>query len=303
MVGAVSPVIDGVLKDWGERLFPTSVAGKRGKNIRGGAARARKAQPSIGLRAHLVTAKKAPEVLVKVSGGGRNRGAVGAHLNYISRHGRVELEDENGSIYKGREEVQEALKSWAKGYIGLAKRGEHARQAFNIVLSMPPGTSREGVHAAARQFAAEEFGKHQYVFAEHADEAHPHVHLAVKAIDKEGVRLNPRKKDLQRWRERFAAQLRDQGIFANATPRRARGVVRRGERQAVRHLRADGRQRGENGSKGREATVHAYQAIAGAPAKSGPGDRELAGRVGTFAQSMAPSASARRRSSSTMASC
>jgi hypothetical protein len=35
-----------------------------------------------------------------------------------------------------------------------------------------------------------------YVFAAHADEAHPHVHLVVLARGRGGRRLNPRKADL-----------------------------------------------------------------------------------------------------------
>jgi type IV secretory pathway VirD2 relaxase len=50
--------------------------------------------------------------------------------------------------------------------------------------------------------------------------------------------LNPRKADLQAWREGFAAELRARGVIAEATPRRARGVVRKGQRQAIRHMDA-----------------------------------------------------------------
>jgi hypothetical protein len=72
--------------------------------------------------------------------------------------------------------------------------------------------------------------------ATHKDEKHPHVHLAVKAVDKYGVRLNPRKADLQNWREVFAEKLRNNGIAANATRRKDRSVVRRPQKQAVKHI-------------------------------------------------------------------
>lgn len=38
----------------------------------------------------------------------------------------------------------------------------------------------------------------------------------------DGVRLNPRKADLQRWRERFAHELRERGVEAEATRRASR---------------------------------------------------------------------------------
>ena len=48
--------------------------------------------------------------------------------------------------------------------------------------------------------------------------------------------LKRSKADLQEWRETFAAKLRDQGVEAEATPRRARGVVQKPQTQAMRHL-------------------------------------------------------------------
>jgi len=54
------------------------------------------------------------------------------------------------------------------------------------------------------------------------------------------VRLNPRKADLQAWRESFAEKLREHGIEANATPRAVRGKARRAEKQAVLHIEKRG---------------------------------------------------------------
>ena len=62
---------------------------------------------------------------------------------------------------------------------------------------------------------------------------HPHVHLTVKAVGLDGVRLNPRKADLQRWREGFAEALREHGIEATTTSRIHRTTH---ERWTVRHL-------------------------------------------------------------------
>lgn len=53
----------------------------------------------------------------------------------------------------------------------------------------------------------------------------------------DGKRLNPRKADLQAWRERFAGELRLRGIAAEATPRRTRGRVRKADRGAVLAIR------------------------------------------------------------------
>ncbi|MGU9945096.1 relaxase/mobilization nuclease domain-containing protein [Bordetella avium] len=227
--------IDGVIKDWGERADYGRVQGRKGKNIAGG--RYSKPAPTkrpAGREKLAATVRKAPEVMVKISGGGKDMRSIKAHMDYISRNGAVELEDEQGRVHQGKEDVRAVRDDWRGG--GIPYEDGKKREAFNIVLSMPPGTDRASVKNAARAFAAELFGNHQYVFAAHDDEKHPHVHLAVKAVDLDGVRLNPRKADLQHWRETFAEKLREQGIEANATPRKVRGVVQKAEKQAVRHI-------------------------------------------------------------------
>ncbi|MEO5831028.1 MAG: relaxase/mobilization nuclease domain-containing protein [Rhodanobacter sp.] len=234
----MSKVVDGVIKDWGDQIAPKKVEhGRRQRTIRGGKLDFGRAPPvakRIVPRTKLkLTMQKAPEVMVKISGGGKDMRHIKAHMDYISRNGTVEVEDENGVRHLGKEEVRDVRDSWADGKTRIPTEEGTRKEAFNIVLSMPPGTSRQAVKDAARMFAAEQFVNHQYVFAAHDDEAHPHVHLAVKAVDKDGARMNPRKADLQQWREHFAETLREHGVAANATPRRARGQVRKAEKQKV----------------------------------------------------------------------
>ena len=65
--------------------------------------------------------------------------------------------------------------------------------------------------------------RHRYAMVLHTDQAHPHVHLVVKAEDEYGRRLHIDKPMLRDWREGFARTMREQGIAANATPRVIRG--------------------------------------------------------------------------------
>ncbi|WP_354129497.1 relaxase/mobilization nuclease domain-containing protein [Bradyrhizobium sp. i1.15.2] len=103
---------------------------------------------------------------------------------------------------------------------------------------MPAGTDAIAVKDSARAFAIETFGyNHDYVFVQHLDDKHPHVHLTVRSLGHDGKRLNPRNADLQAWRERFAGELRLRGIAAEATPRRTRGRVRKAARGAVLAMR------------------------------------------------------------------
>lgn len=181
------------------------------------------------------------EVMVKVTGFSKGAGHALANLEYISRNGEVELENDRGEILDGKMEVREFFKDWAKDF-GDAERRKNQRDTMHLVLSMPEGTDPESVRQATRQFAKATFGKnHEYVFALHSQEndkktLQPHCHVTVKCLGFDGTRLNPRKADLQQWRETFAEYMRDQGVDAEATPRRSRGVVRKPERNVIRHI-------------------------------------------------------------------
>ena len=248
--------VDGVLKEWGDRMFVVKTRARPApKTIGGGKAKVKQAVPKSGntaaiVRAALVRAtKRTPEVMVKITAGRKDpatgkrntpckdMGAIKAHMDYISRNGDVPLEDEQGNIIEGREAVRELRDDWQEsGGHRIPAANGYRREAFSIVLSMPPGTDREAVTQAAREFAAKTFDRHQYVFATHNDEDHPHVHLCVKAVSQDMVRMNPRKADLQEWRETFAEKLRDHGIEANATPRIVRGQMQRSQRQEEREI-------------------------------------------------------------------
>jgi hypothetical protein len=174
--------------------------------------------------------------MVKVTAGGRRIGAVAAHLSYISQHGELEIETDEGQRVP-KEDQKELLKDWhlelsAGQYrqpLGQKTGARGIKLVHNIVLSMPAPTPSEKVLAAAKVFAREKFGvKHRYAMALHTHQPHPHVHLVVKAEREDGRgRLHIDKAMLREWRQDFARMMRDQGIAANATPRVIRGPTKR----------------------------------------------------------------------------
>jgi hypothetical protein len=181
------------------------------------------------------TARRIPEAMVKVTGGGTSAGAVRAHLAYISRKGRLEIETDAGD-HIAREQHKAFLADWhlelSAGQYRKARKGQRAPRASrlvkNIVLSIPHPTPAEKVMAAARAFAREKFaGQHRYAMVMHTDQQNPHVHLVVKAEDNYGRKLHIDKPMLREWREDFARLMREQGIAANATPRFVRGRSKR----------------------------------------------------------------------------
>ena len=178
--------------------------------------------------------KRAPEVMVKITGRTKSVAHLESHLEYITRNGELDAETEQGALMTGRAGLKDLQRRSADDAALDDKRRRDGSLSVNVVLSMPAGTDAVAVKDAARAFAIETFGhNHDFVFVQHLEDKHPHVHLTVRSLGHNGRRLNPRKADLQVWRERFAGELRLRGIVAEATPRRTRGRVRKADRGAV----------------------------------------------------------------------
>ena len=130
--------IDRTLERWGAQLLRPGLRryGMPGSNpssarrapLSGAAIRA-------GLRAIV---SRTPEVMVKVTGGGRGMGSIRAHMTYISRKGELALENQDGLQLKGKEDLAELADEWRYGG-GLIPEVSHRREAFHVMFSMPPG--------------------------------------------------------------------------------------------------------------------------------------------------------------------
>jgi len=197
-----------------------------------------KPRPANAVRAKLQRiVRRAPEVMVKVTGRTRDPAHLAAHLTYITRDGDLRAEGPGGVEVEGRREVVELAQDWSAAVTMDSRRRANSPFSVAIILSMPAGTDAIRLRDAARDFAAAEFEERfDYVLVLHTDQPHPHVHLTVRALGEKGDRLNPKKADLERWRQAFAEALRDRGVEAEATPRRARGVTRKPDRAAVRRI-------------------------------------------------------------------
>lgn len=182
------------------------------------------------------TVGRTPEVMVKVlTKDSNNAGSIQKHIDYIGRRGDVELETDDRSRMQGKAAGKELLSDWDLDLETYRRESEFAKTrgraapklVHKLMFSMPPGTPAKGLLVAVQSFAREEFAlKHRYVMALHTDEPHPHVHMVVKAVSEQGVRLNIRKATLREWRSRFAHHLRNEGITANATDRFVRGETK-----------------------------------------------------------------------------
>ena len=275
---------DAELQKWGRMLFAHASPGPRHPS------RGVRIPTSDGVRREVqLVVRRAPQVMVKVTGGGRGMAVIRAHMNYIDREGDG-LIDQSGERHQGREPRREVARQWAREGTPIPERSDR-REAFNIMWSMPAGTNSKKLLGAVQALAARQFAGHKYVMALHSHQANPHVHLLVRAESDTGARLNPRKADLHAWRMEFAGELRQRGIAAAASRQAARGVVK--NHLDIWQVKAQGEGRLKNQRPSykdsqvardtRADALRAWSGVARALAQSDNGqDRDLARQVVGF---------------------
>lgn len=282
--------IDGLLVQWGDRLFYPSNRMKASRTPALGDAAIRQRAQVLRQRIRATVVRRAPQVMVKVTGGGRGMGAIAAHLRYIAKAGRLPIEDDRGAVREGKEALRAIADQWRLGGTRIPEFSER-REAFNIMLSMPAGTDARALRQAAREFAKAELANHRYVMVQHTHQANPHVHISVRAEGRDGSRLNPRKEDLRRWREAFAERLRGLGIEAEASSQAVRGSRHHDERvwsrKKVRGTTAVDKQRPPRMSPSHRRAGEAWVQIAQALAASQElTDRDLSGAILRYVRDM-----------------
>jgi hypothetical protein len=95
------------------------------------------------------TVRRTPEVMVKVTGGGRSVRAVAAHIAYIGHYGEVELESDRGE--RIREDAQEEfLRTWHlevstgqyRSKLPARSVASGIKLVHNVVLAIPQAPRR-----------------------------------------------------------------------------------------------------------------------------------------------------------------
>lgn len=286
--------IDAVLGLWGKRLFSATLRApsRTGSHLPGRDGSAW----SQELRGKLRTIfGGAPEVMVKVTGGGRGMAPIKAHLSYISRRGALALEDERGEKILGLEALRDLAEEWRFARSEIPSHS-HRREALHIMLSMPCEIDAAAVLGAAREFAQGELARHKFAMVIHEPRsdprsARPHVHLIVRKQGRDGQRLNPKKADLAHWRQAFADRLTERGIAASATRRLTRGELagkRLWDDELQRFaLQASGIAPNERTAATQTEVLQAWYELAGALSRSeDPQDRALALQTLQFVSQM-----------------
>ena len=107
------------------------------------------------------TARRAPEVMVRITGRQHGGGHVLANFAYISRLGHgpekeLGLHTSEGEVIHDGQEMQMLAREWHEYEMGDDSRRRGAT-SVSIILSMPTGSDPEKVQAAALDFARTEF--------------------------------------------------------------------------------------------------------------------------------------------------
>ena len=158
--------VDGALVQWGERLFyPANRIVRGSPPPRLGALHKRAG--AIRSRIVATVARRAPQVMVKVTGGGRGMGAIAAHFRYISKNGQLEMEDERGVVSTGKDAMRDLVDEWRFGGSFIDEVSPR-REAFNLMLSMPHGTDPVILQKAAREIVKAELKEHLCVMVMHS---------------------------------------------------------------------------------------------------------------------------------------
>ena len=162
-----------------------------------------------------------PQAIVKITGFGKASAAhVKARLDYYTRYGEVEARDEAGERHHGEGTAKAIVNDWGDAVRPEAKTAKargRERLSMHLMISSPIGTDRAVFAKIAKDFGETAFPGRRYAYAVHNDTEKPHAHFVVPLRGDDGRKMNPRKADLQRWREQFAEVASKRGVHMVAT--------------------------------------------------------------------------------------
>ncbi len=280
--------VNAQLVQWGERLFYPA-----NRIVRADPARLTSVRPVtadwVRARIEATVVRRLPQAIVRFTGGGRGLRAIAAHFAYISRGGALDLEDDRGLLHQGRDGLRDLVDQWRHAGSRIDPVSQR-REAFNLVLSAPPGSDAARQLDATRAFAHATMKGHRFVMAQHTDRPHPHVHLCVRYESRAGVRMTTWNQN-HAWRWGYVEALRERGIDVDTTSQSIRGGNRRYEPLWQHRARQEGRLRhpcdliksGDDYLKHRLDAMLAWSSIMDALAASeNLEDRQLANAIASF---------------------
>ena len=111
-----NPSLDGILITWGDRLFnPGNRIVQVKPQPRLGASGVHQRANAIRQRIQATVVRRAPQVMVKVTGGGRSMATIAAHFRNVSKIGRLEIEDQRGETMQDMDSLHHLADAWRLG--------------------------------------------------------------------------------------------------------------------------------------------------------------------------------------------
>lgn len=165
------------------------------------------------------------EVIVKITGSGKNYESLKNHIDYISRDGSLDLESRDEEIFVGKSNLKEAYKSYDTNHKIPTKNEikkmdiKEKRETINIIFSMKDhkNVSTKQIKEAAKNTIQKLYPNNYFLISMHNDTDNPHCHMCLKIVDDFGKRIDIRKSDINNIRSLFAKELNKLGVNAKAT--------------------------------------------------------------------------------------
>jgi hypothetical protein len=191
-----------------------------------------------------------------------------ARVRELVASGTGEVRDEGGRLI-GRSELAGDLvqKEWRREL-----HSRKGRDVMHVIVSARAGTGAPAFEAAVRDFLADQFVGHRYMFAVHdpaldpkdreqgGKRPHIHAHAIVTMRSDTGARVETSPRVFRKWRSLLAEKAREHGIDMEFTDRRELASAPAYTRNQVRPVNYGGRTEHESTSEAAHARYQAKRA-------------------------------------------
>ncbi|MER8802232.1 conjugal transfer protein TraA [Mesorhizobium sp. M0998] len=166
----------------------------------------------------------------------------------VERHDG-DVRDDRGQIVGDEKQAGDLVQKEWRGDLHSRK----GRDVMHLIMSARAGTNVEAFENAAREFLAEQFAGHRYVFAMHdpandpkeegdgGKRPHVHAHAIITMRSESGDRIETTPQVFREWRATMAEKARAQGIAMEMTDRREFASPPAFTRNQVRPVSREGR--------------------------------------------------------------
>ena len=187
------------------------------------------------------------------------------HVRSMVASHKGEVQDERGRVISDAKQAGALVQLEWRDQLHSRK----PRDVMHLILSARAGTDTAAFQSAARDFLAEQFAGHRYVFSLHdagsdpkpeADggkRPHVHVHAIVAMRSDAGDRVETTIAAFRQWRLGMAEKARAHGINMEMTDRRDRASAPAYSKSQVRPVNTIGRTEHEGTSAAAELRYHA----------------------------------------------